>query len=137
MQFKKTLFRIECFVTLLAILGKLGFFIAFHDADLFESTGVRTLWDLMILTPALLFLCPTVICQAITRSWSVKSSRRCMTLEILSLALFLLYYIILILSRTVNSDAFYRPLMLFLNNTWVFAILGGLHGLAPLIERKK
>ncbi len=43
----------------------------------------------------------------------------------------------MVLSRTVAPVVLYKPLMLFLNNTWVFALLGGLHGLAPLLEGKK
>ncbi len=137
MQFKKALFHIELIFMLLALLGKLGFLIAFHNADPFEATGIRTVWDLMVLTPALLFLCPAVICQVITKSWQMKPTNRSISLQILFLALVLLYYIIMVLSRTVAPVVLYKPLMLFLNNTWVFALLGGLHGLAPLLEGKK
>ncbi len=42
MQFKKALFHIELIFMLLALLGKLGFLIAFHNADPFEATGIRT-----------------------------------------------------------------------------------------------
>ncbi|MEA4964968.1 MAG: hypothetical protein VB055_03970 [Oscillospiraceae bacterium] len=122
---KKTVFWIELTLAILATLGKLYFVVRFRNADQFDSFSVRLLWEQMVINPMLLFLWSSVTGTVLLR-WrnAGRAGSAGNVLGLCCMALFLLYYVVVVLHVCGLFQEDVSVLLFFLQNSWIFVALG-------------